>query len=133
MTADTGERIPQIVIDPDEGRSADALIAPLIMLIERPLEEGGRGLKTRTSSQGVDSQDKDVLQLALITFPDLDDAVEFMAYTAHESDYQVGEHLAMSIHRPLGPNEGPTGMVRFLPEAIPYLILLWTTILSREK
>lgn len=123
--------IPQTVIDPEKGRSADTLIAPLIMLIERPVADGGKGLLTRTSSQGVDSPDKETMQLAFITFPDVQDALEFCLHTAHESEYMVGEHLALSIHRPLGPNEGPTGMVRFLPEAIPYVILLWTKILSR--
>ena len=123
--------ISQTVIDPEKGRSTDELIAPLVMLVERPVDQGGKGLVTRTSSQGVDTGDKETMKLAYLTFPHLQDAVEFCAHTAHESEYTVGEHLAMSIHRPLGPTEGPTGMVRFLPEAIPYLILLWTKILSR--
>lgn len=125
--------IPQIVIDPEKGRSADELIAPLIMLIERPVDQGGRALKTRTSSQGLDTQDKETTRLAFLTFPDVQDALEFCLHTAHESEYTVGEHLALSIHRPLGPTEGPTGMVRFLPEAIPYLILLWTKILNKVE
>src|ERR1700689_5337356 len=123
--------IPQIVIDPEKGRSADELIAPLVMLVERPVDQGGKGLLTRTSSQGEDNGNKEDFKLAYLTFPYLQDAVEFCAHTAHESDYTVGEHVGMSVHRPLGPNEGPTGMVRFLPEAIPYLILLWTKILAR--
>ena len=123
---------PQTVIDPEKGRSADSLIAPLVMLIERPVDQGGRALITRTSSQGVDSGDKETMQLAFLTFPDVQDAVEFCLHTAHEAEYTVGEHLALSIHRPLGPTEGPTGMVRFLPEAIPYLILLWTKILNKD-
>lgn len=123
--------IPQIVIDPEAGRSVDTLIAPLIMLIERSPKDGGKGLITRISSQGVNSPDKEEMKLALISFPNVQDALEFCLHTAHESEYTVGEHLALSIHRPLGPNEGPTGTVRFLPEAIPYLILLWTKILSR--
>lgn len=124
--------IPQTVIDPEKGRSADELIAPLIMLIERPTAEGGKELITRISSQGVDSQDPEELKPAFITFPDVQDALEFCLHTAHESEYTVGEHLALSVHRPLGPNEGPTGMVRFLPEAIPHLILLWTKLLPRK-
>jgi hypothetical protein len=117
--------IPQTVIDPEKGRSADELIAPLVMLVER------RGLITRTSSQGEDTGDKETMKLAFLTFPSAQDALEFCLHTAHESEYTVGEHLALSIHRPLGPTEGPTGMVRFLPEATPYLILLWTKILAR--
>lgn len=117
--------IPQTVIDPEAGRSADELIAPLVMLVER------HGLKTRVSSQGVNPTETEEMQLALISFPDIQDALEFCLHTAHESEYTVGEHLALSVHRPLGPNEGPTGTVRFLPEAIPYITLLWTKILQR--
>lgn len=118
--------IPQTVIDPEAGRSADALIAPLILLVER------HGLKVRNSSQGVDSTDPEILKPAFLTFPDAQDGLEFIMHTAHESEYRVGEHLSLSIHRPLGPNEGPTAMVRFLPEAIPYVILLWTKMIEKS-
>ena len=57
--------ISQTVIDPEKGRSADELIAPLVMLIER------YGLKTRTCSQGVHSSDPEELKPAFITFPDV--------------------------------------------------------------
>jgi hypothetical protein len=118
--------IPQIVIDPKEGRSADELIAPLIILIEK------YGLTTRTTSQGLHSDDPEELRPALITFPSTQDALEFAEQTAHLSGFTVGEHVALTVHRPLGPNEGPTGTVRFLPEALPYLILLWTKILPKK-
>lgn len=118
--------IPQTVIDPDAGVTADELIAPLVLLVHR------YGLKTRSTSQGVDSPDRDTLKPAYLTFPHMDDAVEFLLQTAHLANYTIGDHLALSAHRPLGPNEGPTGMVRFLPEALPYLILLWTKILPKQ-
>jgi hypothetical protein len=115
--------IPQTVLDPETGRTADELIAPLILLVER------YGLTVRTASQGVDSMDPEVLQPAFLSFPDAQDGLEFLLQTAHMNDYQIGEHLSLSIHRPLGPHDGPNAQVRFLPEAIPWLILLWTKIL----
>lgn len=119
--------IPQTVIDPEKGITADELIAPLVLLVEK------YGITVRNSSQGIDSQDAEILKPAFLTFPDRLDGLEFITQTAHLSDYRVGEHLSLSIHRPLGPDEGPNAMVRFLPEAIPYLILLWTKILPRQK
>lgn len=119
--------IPQTVIDPEAGITADELIAPLVLLVQK------YGIKVRNSSQGVDSQDPDILKPAFLTFPCFEDAGEFLKQTGHMSEYRIGEHLSLTVHRPLGPDEGPNGMVRFLPEAIPYLILLWTKILPRHR
>lgn len=118
--------VPQTVIDPDTGLTADELIAPLVLLVHK------YGIKIRNSSQGVDATNPELLKPAFLTFPDAQDGLEFCLQTAHLSDYKVGEHLSLSIHRPLGLNEGPNAMVRFLPEAIPFLILLCTKVLPRN-
>ena len=87
---------PQIEID--GGIMVDEQIAPLVALAIR------YGVTTRWSCQGGDDPPFD---LAYITFPDLKDAVEFLAQTAQLMDYEVGDKMALSIHRELGPGEGP--------------------------
>lgn len=119
--------IPQTVIDSDAGRTADELIAPLVLLVEK------YGIAVRTSSQGVHGEGRDEVVPAFLSFPDAQDGLEFLLQTAHMSEYKIGEHLSLSIHRPLGPHEGPNAIVRFLPEAIPWLILLWSKVSSCDR
>ena len=108
---------PQALID-DQGTTVDELIAPLVIAART------HGLTTRWSCQG---GDEGPFAFAYITFPDIKEALEFQLQTAHNLDYRLGENLALTIMRPLGPGEGPGGKVTWPPELTEFLIKGWAS------
>ena len=89
------------------------LIAPLIAAAHRI------GIATRWSWPGGDNPP---FELAYITFPKVDDAVEFLKATNHHMGYTLGDNLALTQHRELATGEGPGGKVTWHPHNTPKLI-----------
>lgn len=106
---------PQVSID-DEGTTADELIAPLVKAARQ------HGLACHGSCQGGGQGD---YALAYIVFCTYREAVEFLAQTGVLLDYQIGDKVALSIHRPLAGST-PGGKVIWHPDLTPALIAAWT-------
>lgn len=104
---------PQIEVN---GIWVDEKIAPLVAQAHK------MGIATRWSCQG---GDESPYALAYITFPLIDDAVEFLKATNHQLDYCLGDNLALSQHRELSMGEGPGGKITWHPHNTPKLIDAW--------
>lgn len=105
---------PQLVIDPD-GTTADEKIAPLVKMVRE------HGLNTHGSCQGGGEGD---YALAYIVFHTATDALEFLLHSANLLNYQVGDRIAVTVHRPLGGLE-PGGKALWHPALTPELTAAW--------
>jgi hypothetical protein len=106
---------PQVPID-DEGTLCDEKIAPLVRATRR------HGLASHGSCQGGGEGD---YALAYIVFCTWKEAVEFLLQSGHLLDYQIGDQVAMSIHRPLAGST-PGGKAIWHPDFTPTLVAAWT-------
>jgi hypothetical protein len=105
---------PQVVIGED-GTTADERIAPLVVLARR------HGLNTHGSCQGGGEGDYALAYLVFYTAPD---ALEFLLQTAHAMDYQIGDQVALVVHRPLS-GDSPGAKVIWHPDLTPQLYAAW--------
>ena len=105
---------PQIEIG--DGILVDERIAPLVKMAH------DKGMRTRWSCQGGDDPP---YELAYITFPLLQDGVEFLAQTAHHMGYTAGDKVALSIHRELAPGDGPGAKVTWHPRSTDEILRAW--------
>lgn len=105
---------PQVLIDPD-GTTVDELIAPLIVAARH------HGLACHGSCQGGGEGD---WALAYIVFCTAAEALEFLLQSAHLLHYQIGDRIALSVHRPL-VSTTPGGKVFWHPDDTPALVAAW--------
>jgi hypothetical protein len=105
---------PQTPINP-EGLTADEKIAPLVNCARR------HGLGTNGSCQGGGDGD---YALAYISFLTAREALEFLLQTAELMNYQVGDQIAMTVHRPL-VSTTPGGKVIWHPDLTHAMIAAW--------
>ena len=115
LDAPMATRHPQVLID-TEGTLCDELIAPLVKAVRQ------HGLACHGSCQGGEEGD---FALAYIVFCTAKEAFEFMLQTAHLLDYQIGDKVAMSIHRPLAGST-PGGKAIWHPDYTHTLVAAWT-------
>jgi hypothetical protein len=113
---------PQVVIGED-GTTADERIAPLVALVRR------HGLATHGSCQGGLEEDADggestTFSPAYLVFHTAPDALEFLLQTAHAMDYQIGDQVALVVHRPLS-GDSPGAKVIWHPDLTPQLYASW--------
>lgn len=109
-------RHPQVSIYPN-GPLVDEKIAPLVAQVRK------HGLMTQWSCQG---GDEGVWELAYLTFPILQDGLEFLEQTMFNLDFRFEDQIALTIVRPMGLNEGkPGAKVTWTPGLTRYLVDAW--------
>lgn len=107
---------PQIPIDLD-GTLVDEKIAPLVKAARE------HGLTSHGSCQGGGEGD---YALAYIVFTSAQETLEFLLQSAHLLNYQIGDQLAMSVHRPLA-SDTPGGKAIWHPDFTTTLVNAWVS------